>query len=754
MKKNDISIVFVSAALAVLAGCSAGTAIPDTEKDDALTFTASVVSEDRPQTPTKVGYGVTASGLKLSWEKDDCIGIWSSNADGILRSNSRYKAESSEAASAFSYVVRSERLRWASETGKQSFYACWPYNEESGTDPHSVPVSIPAVQAQESNNVTGHLDGVDFMWTASENLSKADGTDVTFGFHHAFSVLDLEVTNDKRMFVGEIILRCTSNPNAPVSFTGATIDLATGKVDLSKAVTSSEIRLQCGFATSYPASSHFYLVFNPALGGETIRVLAKIGENELLLAEKKVPDEGLPVGKTINLKANVTVPDEAAIQIKDLSGLGTANTYIVTNGSDFYRFKATVKGNGNIPSALSALEGGETIEPKSALILWYNTVQTNNSWVNASPVVISSVSLLDGYIYFDTPKKFVPGNVVIAAFAEEGVTCDNIEVDENYGITNATLLWSWNIWAAEDYNPDDSPLTAGGRKMMDRNLGAALSGTGTTGMYEPAAALGNVYQWGRKDPYPNFVGYTNASFPCIYFDYLFALPSWTPVKALGLQKQGAQEVDGLIFGYRHKADGAMDTDNAYTMVQRSEITTEASAGNDVFLGYAKTHPHKFISGKPVASTDYSGDYTWFNPKKDNSWNSLWGSDKTVYDPCPVGWRVWTMAEAEDFLTVFVAGDAQLDANQYGYDYKGCYFPFAGRGRDSQNGRVNYVAATGYPTESNFWCADSCPYIGVWGKKLRFSAPANYVNAEDKTPKYAADTGHPAAGYSIRCVREQ
>ena len=31
-------------------------------------------------------------------------------------------------------------------------------------------------------------------------------------------------------------------------------------------------------------------------------------------------------------------------------------------------------------------------------------------------------------------------NVVIAAFAEEGVTYDNIEVDENKNITNATLL--------------------------------------------------------------------------------------------------------------------------------------------------------------------------------------------------------------------------------------------------------------------------------------------------------------------------
>ncbi len=750
MKKRNI-ISFAIVVLALLSGCSVNSSVPEPECDDAMRISAGFAGDGA----TRVSYTDNGNALKLAWDKGDGIGIWSENPEGVLRSNSKYTADMADAVTSFTYSARSERIRWASETEKQSFYACWPYSEDSGDDPHSVRVSVPALQTQESNNVPDNINGLDFMWASAEDLTKsALDSRVEFRFRHAFSVLDFELTNDKRMLVESLILRCVSNPDAPLAFENASIDLATGEVDMSSATPLSEITLTCGFATSSPAASHFYMVFNPRLGGETLRVIATIGGKEYVLVEKKLPAEGLPVGKLVNLRTDFTTPDDAAIVIRDLSELGTANTYIVTKARDFYKFKATVKGNGSIPAQASAVEGGETIAPKSVLVYWYNTVQTSNSWVNASPVVISSVNLLDGYIYFDTPKKFVPGNVLIAAFAEEGVTYENIEADENYNITNATLLWSWNIWAAEDYDPEATPLTAGGKKIMDRNLGAVLSGLGTTGVYEPAAALGNVYQWGRKDPFPNFPGYTNASFPCVYFDYLFALPSWTPIKALGLKRQGTQEVDGLIFGYRHKADGAMDTDNAYTMVKRSEITSEASAGNDVFFGYAKTHPHKFISGEPVAGTDYSGDYTWFNTKKDNSWNGLWGSDKTAYDPCPAGWRVWTMAEAEAFLTAFAAGGAQLDANQYGYDYKGCYFPFAGRGRDSRNGRVNYVAATGYSTEANFWCTDSCPYIGVWGKKLRFEAPANYVNVEDKTPKYVADTGHPAAGYSIRCVREQ
>lgn len=746
MNFKYISLIAIAASLI---GCTKNGEMDEDFLTDGPAFSADFLQQS---VQTKVTHTDDGNALKLAWEKSDKIGIWTEAEGKALQSNSEYLADQGGTETTFSYRSRSQRIRWAGDNVPQSFYACYPYDADRGTDPHKVKVGISAAQAQSTSGATDHLVENDFLWAAVENATKSDEA-VNLTFHHPFSVLDLELTTDTRMKLDALIFRCTSNKDAAVSFENGSIDLSTGKLDLSGATTSPEVRLDCGFATSWPAASHMYMVFNPELAGETMQLIAVIGGKEKLVVEKQVPAEGFPAGKVINVVTDYDVPGDVAIKIKDLSELSTANTYLATEQNEYYKFKATVKGNGYVPAALSSVESTTEIQPKSVLILWYNTVQNDKNWVNACPIVPSSLVLFRGYIYFDTPKEFVPGNVVIAAFAEEGVTYDSITADENKNITNATLLWSWNIWVTDGYDPSATAVNADGKVFMDRNVGAAISGIGTTGKYMPAAAVGNYYQWGRKDPFPSISDYTT-SLPCEYSNIMFGTPTYTPIKALQIDGQSAAgTLDGQMFGYRTKTGGGLDSGNAWNLMARNDISSDKTTKNGVYVSYAVEHPYKYITNN---GNSFGGWRSWVNDS-DASYKNLWGDSekkKTLYDPCPAGWRVSTKDEAEKFLAV--VANATMASNKSGYEYQGHYLPLTSL-RSCANARVSYVTSVGVNVESLFWtCTPFGYYSYTYAAALK--APANYSDkydkGETKSPeKYSVDYHNNADACPVRCIKE-
>ena len=112
--------------------------------------------------------------------------------------------------------------------------------------------------------------------------------------------------------------------------------------------------------------------------------------------------------------------------------------------------------------------------------------------------------------------------------------------------------------------------------MMDRNLGATSATPGDVG------ALGLLYQWGRKDP---FLGSSSIS---------------------------------------------SNTQAESTITWPSAVSTSSSCGT---VSYVTANPTTFVTASS------STEYDWHYSSRDNS---LWTtSDKTksIYDPCPAGWRV-------------------------------------------------------------------------------------------------------------------
>ncbi len=123
--------------------------------------------------------------------------------------------------------------------------------------------------------------------------------------------------------------------------------------------------------------------------------------------------------------------------------------------------------------------------------------------------------------------------------------------------------------------------------MMDRNLGATSATPGDAG------ALGLMYQWGRKDP---FLGASSIE-----------------------EKNEAKS----------------------TISWPSAVESTSSTGT---IDYATAHPTTFI-------TKNKNNSDWYNTGHGSTDNTRWQSAKTIYDPCPIGWRVpdgdksgvWAMA---------------------------------------------------------------------------------------------------------------
>lgn len=706
---------------------------------------------------TKTSFTDEGDVLKTEWVKDDALGFYwykGGSIEGVGTSvvdkalNDRLVAGSTGSKTTFKthyyymYEAKKDYLT----------YLYYPYNVNAGKDPLSVPLTVPSSQNQAGADDIVHLAATDFLYaTTMANRPNGEAEQaVMVTFNHALSVLNIALTSAQSNYsVSDIRVRFEDESEI-FSVSDGSVNLSDGSLTLTSG--TPEISLHLNEAAKLSATPvNAYMTITPGHAGKTFSVYAKVNGIETKLGSKKVPASGIPVGVKAALSFEVG-EISTGHEYVDLSASGTANCYLIT-APGFYKFKADVKGNGVVPSQLESVAGETAIAPKSALVLWYNTLQTSNNWVDESPVYVSSVSLdSDGYIKFYTPDVFVPGNVVIAAFAEEGVTYDSITADENKCINNATLLWSWNIWAAEGYDPETSTITAGGKQFMNRLLGATISGIGTTGDYIPVGAVGNYYQWGRKDPFPAFSDYT-VTIPTQYTNILFGTPTYTPIKALKIDGQSSKmNLDGQMFGYRTKESGSLDSGNAWNLMKRDDISSDKSTKNKVYVDYATVHPYKCITNN---GNTFGGWRTWLNGD-DPSYKSLWGESdlkKTLFDPCPAGWRVPSKDEATEFVNLAKAGN--LASNLHGMEFQGNYFPITSS-RDCAHFGTSYVLSVGVPVGSVFWTSDiTGAYSYVHAASL--NAPANfsdkYKKGEAIELESKVEAQNNANGNCVRCVKE-
>jgi len=338
---------------------------------------------------------------------------------------------------------------------------------------------------------------------------------------------------------------------------------------------------------------------------------------------------------------------------------GVSNCYIVAPGSSVYI--PVIRAN---QSALGTQISDITSSTEwTASLLW----QTETNLVS---VTNSSDARADGCFRVDASAT-KSGNAVVV-------------VKNNSG----TILWSWHIWVTS-YNPDNGGTTNkfNGLVWMDRNLGATAMTPATV------SALGLLYQWGRKDPFPGGSSLSNT----------------TAVKEI------------------YNALNAPLTEGASGSGVKYEATN--STNN---LSNSIHYPMTYY---------YGGD--WYTTTTSTQNVSLWGGAslispnmKTVYDPCPAGWRVPAWINNKSPWEGLSTSNGIVN---YGYDWSNLgagYYPSCGW-RECGTGVLGYV---GDIAAGAYWTANAD--AGGGGYHMHFS----------NVPMIADIAGR-AYGLSVRCVKE-
>ncbi|MBP1593355.1 MAG: hypothetical protein H6Q12_373 [Bacteroidetes bacterium] len=289
-----------------------------------------------------------------------------------------------------------------------------------------------------------------------------------------------------------------------------------------------------------------------------------------------------------------------------------------------------------------------------------------------------------GLLWAETNTGFNPNSIVekvAISPSQDYITLKTGTAEGNaviYAKVGNDIVWSWHIWVT-GYEPDASPVASGAtyyynsRTWMDRNIGAKSTTVGTD-------SWGLLYQWGRKDPFPHAVGGGTSSQSAIYND------------------QGV----------------------AYTIGKGSPTNLITSIKN----------PGTYYGS--VADT-YNWD--WLSPADASLWSGGDGTTpvdaKSVYDPCPPGWRVPS--------------------------YAATLSPW--NGLATTNGTFNggwiwstpgYYPAAGYIHESNSAYEDATTVGYYWTATT--TSTAAYLMQINSTAITQSSRGK-ACALSVRCIKE-
>lgn len=538
-------------------------------------------------------------------------------------------------------VFETSALIGSTESASDNKWGLYPYDASASSDGSAVTTTIPAVQQCVPETFGNNL----FPMIAHTSTNELHFKNVCGGIKFSLSRDDIQsITfrgNNNEDIVGQVQL--TFN----------------GEDDPVASVVAGEktITLTPSAGATFESGTNYYLVMLPKVlsGGFTMtfETETEIGTFEYTAKTVEIKRSIFARKADIDTYASFVPKTSPAV---NLSQSETANCYIVTEAGN-YKFQ-TVQGNSSTSVGTVA----------SVEVLW------ESFGTNETPSVgdlVNTVSVDGDYIVFSASNK--KGNAVIAA--KDG---------------SNNILWSWHIWLTAQ--PSDQVYNNNAGIVMDRNLGATSATPGEV------AALGLLYQWGRKDP------------------FLGSSLIWTRMKAMS------------------------------TITWPEKVTSDSYTGT---IEYANSHPTTYIAYN-------SNNHDWYYSEDSSTDNTRWQmSDKVkgVYDPCPVGYRVPDGGDEGIWAKAFGTSSkwetsSNWDATNKGMDFGATdkklgsgsiWYPAAGSlGRD--DGTLIGIGVGGI-----YWsCSQDVAYSF-------YASGLHFANLGDITPSPGGLMR--AHGHSVRCVKD-
>ena len=285
----------------------------------------------------------------------------------------------------------------------------------------------------------------------------------------------------------------------------------------------------------------------------------------------------------------------------------------------------------------------------------------------------------DGKVAMTVPLTGTAGNALVAIKDAEG-----------------TVLWSYHIWVGEAADVPCNTSTGGQYTLMDRNLGAtSVNDKSQTTEELIRNSFGLFYQWGRKDPFPRVLHRT-----------------------------------------------ARVTANSYSAqlpFTNSVLRSDRTIGS---ISYATRHPEQRIWLDNSSGCNWLSSYVgelWGFYYSSNSFdrlvseNKLKSGVKTVYDPCPAGYRV---ADAKHIKGLVELNEEKLTSRDkyYGYHF------------DTGASTTTYIPASGW-VKSGIADTQALYYEGYWG--MLWSSASGIMNVNYM---YLHSASTAVFGDSHTCVR--
>ena len=407
--------------------------------------------------------------------------------------------------------------------------------------------------------------------------------------------------------------------------------------------------------------------------------------------------------------ASLSVFSDAA-WIKEYSVADGKVVFSVPSSTSICSRSAVIRLTYGLPSGasyatepISVFQEGNPDFDKNASVSLFSSGTSNSYIVNAAgqykfPAVKGNSSTSVGRVSyaevlwesFGTDVAPAQGDVIDAGYIEGYIHCKTPATLNNGNAVvvardaSGTILWSWHIWVCAGYNPASTAqeyYNSAGT-MMDRNLGATSATPGDVG------ALGLLYQWGRKDP---FLGSSRISSST---KAKSTLSSWP-----------------------------------------SPVSSNSSNGT---IEYAVAHPTTFI-------TFNSSNYDWYYTGGSSTDNTRWQSVKTIYDPCPPGWRV------PDGGSSGVWSKAVNSSSYFTYDWDSTNRGMKFSGKFGSADTIWYPAA-GFLSYDDGGLSN-VGYDGRWWSCTPDGSYACRLGLHGDGGVYPSGGSRRALGFSVRCSQE-